>query len=88
MLISLFCLVGCDEASKEKSVVAERRSDIVGHWQYDIGDGVPHRMSILRDGTEILSIGQHDHGEFVVFIRYADDQKFVVVNPNGIVSIE
>lgn len=89
LLAVIAALVGCDiggEASKTakpKQPKKELRGDIADAWGHDVGAGVPHRMSILRDGTEILTIGQHDHGRWLLLVRYADESRFTVINDEG-----
>lgn len=80
------CLAGCSveaEYSAKHSAKNENRGDKVEHWGHCIGDGVPHRMSILRDGTEILTVGQHDHGRWLLMVRYSGEQRFQVISDEG-----
>lgn len=86
VLIGLF-FPGCTQPVKEVAVV-EHRAGLARNWNHDIGAAVPHRMSILNDGTEILTVGQHDHGQFLLLMRYRDEQRFVIVNQNGVLSAE
>lgn len=81
-LFAFLFLVGCGETTpttpKEK-----QRGDMTEWWNNNVGDGVPHRGSILNDGTEIVTIGQHNHGPFVLLIRYRDEARFSVYDQNG-----
>lgn len=72
--------VGCEPEDEPKE---ERRSDLVAHWCHDISAGVPHRMSVMRDGTEVLTVGQYDHGRYLLLVRYEDEQEFQVINDEG-----
>lgn len=86
VLVALLALVGCSveaEYSTKKSAKNENRGDKVEHWGHCIGDGVPHRMSILRDGTEILTVGQHDHGRWLLMVRYSGEQRFQIISDEG-----
>lgn len=86
-LNALLCLltllsVGCssdDESPKPEP----HRARIAEHWTHSISDGTPHRMTVLRDGTEILTIGHHSHGRFLLLIRYRDEERFAVVDDAG-----
>ena len=85
-LVVLLALVGCSvdtELSTKRIAKNESRGDIVEHWGHCVGDGVPHRMSILRDGTEILTVGQHDHGRWLLMVRYHGEQRFQVISDEG-----
>ncbi len=81
-LMFIFFLCGCRFESETPKKPTER-GELAAHWTHSVSDGVPQRMSILRDRTEILTIGQHNHGPFLLLIRYRDDQKFTVYDQNG-----
>lgn len=84
-LNALLCLVaaftvGCSgDDSPNRAKIAE-------HWNHSVSDGTPHRMTVLRDGTEILTIGHHSHGRFLLLIRYGDEERFAVVDDAGEMS--
>lgn len=81
-LVAFLFLVGCGE-TPTKTPKEKQRGDITEWWNNNVGDGVPHRGSILNDGTEIVTIGQHNHGPFVLLIRYTGDERFTIVDQNG-----
>ena len=83
--IVFFCLVavGCDSESGSKQTEEPSRAKIKDHWVHSIDDGTPQRMTVLRDETEILTVGHHDHGRFLLLIRYRDEERFSVINDNG-----
>lgn len=86
VLAALLALVGCcakTDLSTNEIAKKENRGDKVDGWGHCIGDGVPHRMSILRDGTEILTVGQHDHGRWLLMVRYYGEQRFQVISDEG-----
>lgn len=79
-IAALMC--GCGDESLEPPK-PELRGDTADRWCHEIGAGVPHRMSILRDGTEILTIGQYDRGRWLLLVRYADESRFTVIDDEG-----
>lgn len=55
-------------------------------FNHDIGAGHPHRMTVLNDDTEILTIGQHTDGEFLLLLRYSTESHFTIYNRDGVPS--
>ena len=62
------------------------RAALKVHWNHSISSGTPHRMTVLQDGTEILTVGHHDHGRFLLLLRYSDEERFVIVDDAGEIS--
>lgn len=61
----------------------EHRAELVAHWCHEIGQGVPHRCSVLRDGTELITVGQYNRGQYLQLIRYPGEEKFQVIQLSG-----
>lgn len=64
------------------------RGELKYIWRNSVADGVPHRFSALNDGTEILTIGHHSHGDFILLIRYADEEEFTIINPKDAPEVQ
>ena len=82
-LFAFLFIVGCGGTTPEMPK-QKQRGDMTDWWNNNVGDGVPHRGSILNDGTEIVTIGQHNHGPFVLLIRYTGDSRFTIVDQSGL----
>lgn len=80
-LFAFLFLVGCGE-SPPQTPNDKQRGEMVEWWNNNVGDGVPHRGSILGDGTEIVTIGQYNHGPFVLLVRYTGEKHFTIVDQN------
>lgn len=65
----------------EKPVNEESRAAIKYRWVNSFSDGHPHRMTLLNDDTEILTIGNHTQPNFVLLIRYKDEARFRILGP-------
>jgi len=72
LLILLALLVGCGEPPESE------RGDRAKSWINAGGDGTPHRYSRTKGGTEFLTIGHHDFGQYYLLIRYADEERFTI----------
>ena len=78
LLLALFILVGCGEEAPKSPYRMRSR------FNHDVGSGHPHRMTVLQDGTEILTLGDHDNPNvFILLLRYADEERFTIYNLEG-----
>ena len=75
LLLLIVLLAGCNEPPPP---APEERGDRINYWTNGGGDGVPHRYSMMRDGTEILTIGHHTHGQHHLLVRYPGEEKFTI----------
>lgn len=57
----------------------ERGSDVVADWTRNNGWAHPSKLIVLRDGTELLTIGHERQVGFLQLIRYKGEERFSVV---------
>jgi len=79
LILLVLLLSGCELPKPEK-----KDTDLQNHWCHSIGDGTPHRMSVLADRTEVLTVGHHSHGRFLLLLRYQGESKFTLINDSGL----
>lgn len=81
-LLVLSCCVGCGGATQAENK-PQLPGEMVDRWVNEMGAGTPHRGTLLRDGTEIVTIGDDDHGRFLMLIRYRGDERFEIITERG-----
>lgn len=87
VIIPMVCALFTGCSSSNTPTTSPSRGEMRKTQVNSHGDGHPHRMTILKDGTEILTIGNHTNGEFVLLLRYEGEERFTLYTKDGVPAL-